>query len=154
VSARKLMPWLVPWLVLGALVAGALVWAARSGSESAADRAHRIASELRCVECQSLSVADSQAPTARAERADIRRRIAAGQSDAEIRQAYVDRYGEFVLLKPASRGIGVLVWALPVIALVLGAGGLALALRRWRREPRLTATAADEELVARVRGGR
>jgi cytochrome c-type biogenesis protein CcmH len=150
-SARRK---LLPWLALAVLAAGALVWATRSGAESASDRAHRIASELRCVECQGLSVADSEAPTARAERSDIRQRIRSGQRDAEIRQAYVDRYGEFVLLKPEGRGIGLLVWALPVIALVLGAGGIALALRRWRREPRLKATAADEELVARVRGGR
>ena len=64
---------------------------------------------------------------------------------------YVDRYGETVLLKPSSDGLGVLVWALPIAALVLGAGGIVLALRRWSRQPRLVATAADEELVAEER---
>ena len=56
-----------------------------------------------------------------------------------------------MLLKPTSDGIGVLVWALPIAALVLGAGGLVLALRRWPRQPRLDATDADEELVAEER---
>ena len=64
---------------------------------------------------------------------------------------YVDRFGESILLKPSSDGIGVIVWALPVVVLVVGAGGLALALRRWQRQPRLVATDADEALVARAR---
>ena len=63
----------------------------------------------------------------------------------------MDQNGESILLKPSSDGIGILVWALPVIVLVLGAGGLVVALRRWQRQPRLTATDADEALVARVR---
>ena len=56
-----------------------------------------------------------------------------------------------MLLKPASDGIGVLVWALPIAALLLGASGLWIALRRWQRQPRLTATDADEALVAAER---
>ena len=121
------------------LVVGALAYAAwpRGGDESVAAHTRRLASELRCVDCQGLSVADSATQTARATRADIAARIRRGESDAEIRQVYVDRYGETVLLKPASDGLGVLVWALPIAALVLGAGGLVLALRRWQRQPRL-----------------
>ncbi len=64
---------------------------------------------------------------------------------------YVDRYGETVLLKPSSDGIGVLVWALPIAALLLGAGGLVIALRRWQRVPRLKASKEDEALVAEER---
>ena len=97
-------------------------------------------------------MADSAAQSARATRADLATRIRAGESDAHIRRVYVDRYGESVLLKPASNGVGVIVWALPVAALLLGAGALVLALRRWSREPRLEATEADEQLVAKVRG--
>jgi cytochrome c-type biogenesis protein CcmH len=145
--------WL-PWIILGVLVVGALAYATwpRGGEESLSAHTRRISSEIRCVDCQGLAVADSATQTARATRADIRARIRRGESDAEIRQVYVDRYGETVLLKPSSDGIGVLVWALPIAALVLGAGGLAFALRRWQREPRLTASAADEALVAEERG--
>jgi cytochrome c-type biogenesis protein CcmH len=134
-----------------AVVAIAIAAWPRGGDESLSEHTRRLASEIRCVDCQSLSVADSATGTARATRADIRARIERGESDAEIRQVYVERYGETVLLKPASDGIGVLVWALPIAALVLGAGGLVLALRRWGREPRLTATEADEALVAEER---
>jgi cytochrome c-type biogenesis protein CcmH len=144
--------WL-PWIVLGVLVAGALAYAVwpRSSDESVAAHTRRLASELRCVDCQGLSVADSATSTARATRADIAARIRRGESDADIRQVYVDRYGESVLLKPASQGLGAVVWALPVAAIVLAAGGLVLALRRWQREPRLEASPEDEELVRRER---
>ncbi len=142
-----------PWILLGVLAIGAIGYAAwpRRGDESLTAHTRRLSSEIRCVDCQGLSVADSATSTARATRADIRARIARGESDAGIRQVYVDRYGETVLLKPASDGIGVLVWALPIAALLLGAGGLWIALRRWQRQPRLTATDADEALVAAER---
>jgi cytochrome c-type biogenesis protein CcmH len=144
---------LVPWIALAAVVAVTLavvVWP-DGGDASPSARARALAEEFRCPECQGLSVADSSAPTARAMRADIRERVAAGESDAEIRQAMVDRFGESVLLKPEGDGIGLLVWGLPVIALVLGAGGLGFALWRWRRQPVAHATDADEALVARAR---
>lgn len=144
--------WL-PWLVLGLLVLAVVGYAAwpRPADDSVRARTHRLASELRCVDCEGLSVADSSTQTARATRADLAAWIRAGESDGQIRRVYVDRYGESVLLKPASSGVGVLVWALPVAVLLLGAGGLVLALRRWAREPRLTATPADEELVREAR---
>ncbi len=94
-----------PWLALGAVVIAALVWAAwpDGGDRTASDRASELAAELRCPDCEGLSVADTSTSTARAIRRDIRTRIDAGQSDAEIRQAYVDRYGESILLKPEAR---------------------------------------------------
>jgi len=141
------------WVALGALVIGALVWAAwpDSGPRTDRDRARDLAAELRCPDCEGLAVGDSPTSSARAIKTDIARRITAGESDADIRQAYVDRYGESILLNPEGGGLGVVVWGLPVVALILGAGGLAVALRRWRREPRLGATPADEELVERSR---
>ena len=145
---RRVLPWAALAAVL-AVVLAVVLWP--SGEPSDAARARALAEEFRCPECQGLSAADSSAPTARAMRADIRDRIAAGQSDAEIRQAMVDRFGESILLKPEGGGLGLLVWGLPVAALVLGAGGLALALRRWRRQPTMHATDADEELVAQAR---
>jgi cytochrome c-type biogenesis protein CcmH len=139
----------LPWAALAAVVVAALVVAAGAGrpSRSPAARTHRLAAELRCPVCQGLSVADSPSSTARAIVADIRRRVDAGQSDAEIRQAYVDRYSEQILLEPRGSGFGALVWALPVAALVLGGGGLVLAFRRWRRQPALTPTEDDRRLV-------
>jgi cytochrome c-type biogenesis protein CcmH len=140
------------WIALCAMVAvvlAILVWP--GGSPSAAERAQSLESELKCPECQGLSVADSQAPTSRAIRTDITKRIADGQSDEHIRQAYIDRYGESILLAPRSSGISLLVWVLPVLVLSLGATGIAFALARSRRDVRLHATAADESLVERAR---
>jgi len=143
----------LPWVLLAAVVIVAIAWAAwpDDARVSVAARAHDLAAELRCPDCEALSVAESSTPTARAIRRDLKRRIAAGQSDAQIRQAYVDAYDETILLEPEGSGLGVLVWGLPVVVLVLGAGGLAFALRRWKREPRLHATDADEQLVAKTR---
>ena len=143
-----------PWIALLIVVAGALFVATRGdgGATTVNERVRSIASELRCVDCQSQAGATSSTASARAFRADIRRRVIAGETDGEIERAFVDRYGEFILLKPTGSGLGLIVWGLPVLVLVFGAGGLVLALRRWRREPRLTATEADEQLVADARG--
>jgi cytochrome c-type biogenesis protein CcmH len=141
------------WLALAVVTIGVVTWAAwpSAGEPSVRERARALASELKCPDCEGLSVADSSTSSGRAIRADLRRRIAAGQSDARIRQVYVDRYGESILLKPERSGLGVLVWGLPVVALVLGAGGLALAFARWRRAPHLHASDADEQLVRDTR---
>ena len=146
---------LVLWGGAAALVVGALVWAAwpSSGTTTPAARAHELATELRCPDCQALSVADSDSSSAEAIRADLARRTKAGESDAEIRQVYIDRYGDSILLKPPSSGLGLLVWVLPVVAVALAIVGLGLALVRWRREPRLQATDADEALVHGARAG-
>jgi cytochrome c-type biogenesis protein CcmH/NrfF len=136
------------WAALIAVVVVTIGWVSwPSGAESADARAERLASELRCVECEGLSVADAATSTARATRAEIRERIAAGESDGEILQAYVDRYGEWALMNPTGDGVGMIVWVLPVVVVGAGAGGIALALWRSRRSPRLVATPADEELV-------
>ncbi len=151
-SVRRLLP--VAALV--AVVTAALVIGASSGDgdPSPAARTRRLAAGLRCPVCQGLSVADSPSSTARAISADIRRRVEAGESDGQIRQAYVERYGEWVLLEPAGAGLGAVVWALPIAALVLAGGGLALAFRRWRRDIPGPPSDEDRELVERARADR
>ncbi|MEX0666196.1 MAG: cytochrome c-type biogenesis protein [Acidimicrobiia bacterium] len=140
------------WVLLGVLVAGAVVFAASQGGKVTPQaRARDLAAEIQCPECDGVSVAQSLAPTSRAIRADLRRRIAAGESDDEIRQAYAERYGESILLRPESSGLGVLLWGLPIVLVIAGAATLVLASRRWRREPLLHATDADEALVDKAR---
>ena len=140
----------VAWLVLGVVVIGVLAGALwpRGGSEPESSRVRRLASELRCVDCEGLSVADSATASARIERRDIAERVHRGDSDEAIRGFYVGRYRESVLLKPSSNGVGILVWVLPVFGLLLGAAALGFALRRWARQPRLTPTAEDAAFVA------
>jgi cytochrome c-type biogenesis protein CcmH len=147
VSTRR-----VAWLLLGVLVVTALaVAASQTGEATPRDRARDLAAEIQCPECDGVSVAQSLAPTSRAIRVDLRRRIAAGESDDEIRQAYAQRYGEAILLRPEGSGLGVLVWGLPIALVIAGAGALLLASRRRRHEPLLHATDADEALVDKAR---
>jgi cytochrome c-type biogenesis protein CcmH len=94
-----------------------------------------IASQLRCVVCQNLSVADSPSDMARQMRDLIRERLVAGDTPREVEAYFVQRYGEWVLLAPPARGLNLLLWLAPFGAV---AGGLVLVLslaRRWRRRP-------------------
>jgi cytochrome c-type biogenesis protein CcmH/NrfF len=128
-------------LALVVLVAiGAAVFGGRGDDSSAAARADAIAHNVRCPTCRGQSVAESAAPAAQAIRTEIHRRIALGQSRAEIETYLETRYGSDILLTPPRSGVGGLVWALPVVALVLGACGLGLALQRWSRVRRAWGT--------------
>lgn len=97
---------------------------------SAGDRAQALADRLRCPVCQSESVADSTSQTARDMRALIDELIGEGRSDADIEAFFVARYGEWILLDPSPTGRGLLLWALPIGALAVGA--LTIASRRRR----------------------
>ena len=89
-------------------------------------RARDLSRELRCMVCQNQSIDDSEAPLARDLRLLVRERIAAGDSDTQVIDFLVARYGEFVLLKPRFNPHTLLLWLLPPLA--LAGGGLAL----WR----------------------
>jgi len=140
----------LPGVALAAVIVVALVIGGAGpdkGPRTPAARAQSIGEDLRCPVCQGLSVADSHSPTAEAMREDIRRRVDAGESAEAVKAYYVSRYGEWVLLRPEAFGVGGLVWILPVAALLLAAGGLGLAFRRWRRQPAVAATDEDRALV-------
>ncbi len=102
-------------------------------------RVQTLGKELRCAVCQGLSVADSPSSMARAQLDKIRELVAAGKSDQEVRDYFVARYGEWVLLQPKAEGFNWFVWLGPV-ALVLG--GLFVIARQFRREPEAPAPAA------------
>lgn len=141
------------WVALAIVAAGLTVVIARSEpSDEPEARARRIERELTCPVCTGESVAESNAPESRAIRVDIRERIAAGESDDEIVQAYVDVYGERMRLRPEGEGLGLIAWGLPVVVLFAAAGAIVFALRRWSAQPRLSATEADEALVRDARG--
>ncbi len=97
-----------------------------------AERAASIARSLRCPQCAGESVAESNVSVAREIRADIARRVDAGQSDEQIRAAYAALYGEAILLTPPASGLGSLVWILPAVVGVTAAAALGFAFRRWR----------------------
>jgi cytochrome c-type biogenesis protein CcmH len=94
-------------------------------------RARELSRELRCMVCQNQSIDDSEAPLARDLRLLVRERIAAGDSDAQVIDFLVARYGEFVLLKPRLNSRTWLLWLLT--PLVLAGGGTALWMHGRRR---------------------
>src|ERR671936_1425209 len=94
-------------------------------------RARELSRELRCMVCQNQSIDDSEAPLARDLRLLVRERIAAGDSDAQVLDFLVARYGEFVLLKPRFEPQTLLLWLVPPLVLV--GGGLALWMYSRRR---------------------
>jgi cytochrome c-type biogenesis protein CcmH len=128
----------------------ALVLASHGGPPTTAERAQRLDRELRCPVCQGLSVADSPSSTSAAIAADIRRRVLAGQSDQEIRDAYVARYGRWILLTPTG-GLGAAAVVLPLAGLVVAGVAVGVTLRRWARRPDRAPTDEDLALVARLR---
>ena len=144
---------LVPWLALGVVVVVAVVvLVVRSRPDnSPAARVDRLEHQLACPVCEGQSVFDSNSPQSQAIRDDIPRRIAAGQSDAEIRAYYVSRYTEKILETPSNSGLGIVAWGLPALAVILGAAGIVVAVRRWSHTPRLHATDEDEDIVRRER---
>ena len=119
-----------------ALVAVAVVLTLTQGwSATDAERTDALAAELRCPDCQGLSVSDSQTAAAREIRRQIDELVAAGASDDEVRAHFTSRYGQWILLAPSAP----LFWVIPFAAVL---GGLT-ALAAWlvRRRPR-SATAS------------
>src|SRR3954470_3800057 len=98
----------------------------------AAARAVKLAEKLRCLVCQNQSIADSNAELAQDLRRQIREQIVAGKSDAEILDYMVARYGDFVLYQPPVKATTLLLWAAPLLLLLIGFFALARNLRGRR----------------------
>lgn len=137
-----------PWALLLVVVAIALAVGSRGGSAgSTEDRVRDISSTIKCPKCSGQSAATSDAPTASAIRSDIARRLQAGQSADQIRDYYATRYGEEILLTPGRSGASGLVWAVPVVAVVLAFAGIGFAFHRWQSGDPSTPSDADRDLV-------
>ena len=109
-------------------------------------RARALSRELRCMVCQNQSIDDSDAPLARDLRILVRERLTAGDSDAKVMDFLTARYGEFVLLKPRfTLGTAVL-WLAPLIALIAGGCGIAIALRH--RQGRAVSDLVEEPALS------
>jgi len=108
-------------------------------------RARAISAGLRCLVCQNQSIDDSDAPLARDLRILVRERLTAGDSDREVRDFVVARYGDFVLLRPPVNWQTALLWGGPFLVLLAGIVAIAIAARRRRVEVSTTAPLSDEE---------
>ena len=95
-------------------------------------RARDISAGLRCLVCQNQSIDDSDADLARDLRVLVRERLVAGDSDEQVQQFLVDRYGEFVLLNPRVSNHTLLLWGAAPVLLIGGLGALWLVNRRRR----------------------
>jgi cytochrome c-type biogenesis protein CcmH len=108
-------------------------------------RARELSRELRCMVCQNQSIDDSDAPLARDLRILVRERLQAGDSDRQVLDFLVARYGEFVLLKPRFTWHTALLWLAPILILLAGLVAIGSALRRRRAAPAAAAPLAGEE---------
>jgi cytochrome c-type biogenesis protein CcmH len=117
-------------------------------------RARAISKELRCMVCQNESIDESEAPLAHDLRVLVRQRIMAGDSDAQIINFLVSRYGEFILLKPPLSWNTIALWGAPPALLLLGIAMIVVVERR-RRAARpaaenATLTAAEQARLAEI----
>ncbi|MEM1284878.1 MAG: cytochrome c-type biogenesis protein [Pseudomonadota bacterium] len=112
------------------------------------ERARDLSAEIRCLVCQNESIDDSNAQLARDLRLLVRERLVAGDSDREVLDFLVARYGDFVLLRPPVNAATALLWFGPALVLVIAA--TAILLRTRRRRVAGAPTALTEEEKARL----
>lgn len=114
-------------------------------------RARVLSLELRCLVCQNQSIDDSNAPLARDLRILLRERLTAGDSDSEVMDFIVARYGEFVLLRPRFNMKTLVLWLGPAFILLLGGWSVFTFLRRGKQDlPEEKATPLSDDESRRV----
>lgn len=119
--------WLVLMVIVGFSVGRPALAASANGDHH--QRVEKLAAELRCVVCQNQSIADSQSELAHQLKREIEKQIESGSTDDQIRHFMVERYGEFILYRPAMTSKNALLWLGPLVLMLLGAG---LLFRTWR----------------------
>lgn len=139
------------WLVLLAVPAGVQAVEAPLTDPALEARAQSLAREIRCVVCENEPVALSSAEIAVDMRKAIRERIAAGDSDAQVRRFFADRYGEFVLLRPRIGLDTFALWGAPLALLLLGGLGLFIASRRSQAAPATAPSVDDAQALAALK---
>jgi cytochrome c-type biogenesis protein CcmH len=107
-----------------------------------------ISSQLRCPVCQGLSLQDSPSPLAQEMRAVVTEQLRAGKTPAEVKQYFVDKYGEWILLEPEASGFNLVVYVVPVLLLLGGALFVYRTARKWtQHRPGDDAAAPVDESV-------
>jgi cytochrome c-type biogenesis protein CcmH len=144
---------LLSWVAVATIGVGALLYGAidEGAPRTDADRAYEMAKTIGCPVCRGQSVAESDATVAKSIRASIAIWIDEGRSDAFIRSALVDRFGEAVDYTPSASGVTALVWILPVVGGAGAIAGLFLVFRRWSDEEDMEASAEDRAAVEAAR---
>ena len=140
--ARFLLAALFGVLMIGAAASDP---AERLSDPAQEARARHLFTEVRCVVCQNESIDDSDADLAADLRRAVRQQVATGASNAQVKRYLVDRYGEFVLLKPSFSPGNALLWGAPFAIILIGAGAFAINARRAKSS---TAPLSAEEEAA------
>lgn len=99
------------------------------------DLTAKVAAQLRCPVCRNQSVLESSSTLAREMQAEIRRRLARGESPEQVKSYFVSRYGEWILLEPPPHGINLLVYLLPAAGLLLGGWLVVHLVTQWTGAP-------------------
>jgi cytochrome c-type biogenesis protein CcmH len=148
---RRWLGWIaIGWLLL--LCGLALIaYGNPAPRTSLSDRTMAVAKNLRCLVCQGESVADSPSGFSQGIRAEIRRRLQAGQSPDQIERFLVSKYGDKILLAPPQSGIGDLAWLAPPVLVLAGAVLLVMLVLDWRQRGRTPSEAVRDEYLERVR---
>ncbi|RWF57529.1 MAG: cytochrome c-type biogenesis protein CcmH [Mesorhizobium sp.] len=115
-------------------------------------RARTLSEQLRCMVCQNQSIDDSDADLARDLRVLVRQRLVAGDSDRQVIDYIVSRYGEFVLLKPRFSLRNALLWGAPVFLLLAGGAVVVLGARSRRSAPADMLTAEEKAALDKMLG--
>ena len=147
-AARRLRGLLLAGLVLGSGAARAVQPDEVLKDPALEHRAREISSGLRCLVCQNQSIDDSDAPLAKDLRVIVRERLKAGDSNQGVEDYVVNRYGEFVLLRPVLALHTVLLWLTPLLAVLLGGFGIWRLSRRRAPSPERGLSQAEEAEVA------
>ncbi|QKV18615.1 cytochrome c-type biogenesis protein CcmH [Oricola thermophila] len=114
-------------------------------------RARDISAKLRCLVCQNQSIDDSDAELARDLRVIVRERLVEGDTDEEVMDFVVARYGEFVLLRPRMSARNLLLWGTPLLGLLLGGAAVAFLYRgRSRAAPVAHLTPEEQERINKL----
>lgn len=113
-------------------------------------RARELSLKLRCLVCQNQSIDDSNAELARDLRIIVRERLVAGDTNEQVIQYIVDRYGDYVLLEPPVKPTTYLLWFAPFGLLALGGGGLLIAMRRRHAAPPEGLSSEEEKRLAEL----
>ncbi|HEX2386885.1 MAG TPA: cytochrome c-type biogenesis protein, partial [Candidatus Binatia bacterium] len=108
--------------------------AAAAAAPDIEQQTHEIAAELRCPVCQNLSVADSPSELAVQMRVSIEEQLRQGKSPEQVKQFFVSKYGDWVLLAPPAKGFNLLLWLLPATAALCGVILVGFAVKRWARK--------------------
>lgn len=129
---------------IGFFVACLMLWATALSAQQVQQTAplspidqqvQEISAQLRCPVCQGTSLKDSPSELAQQMRAVIRSKLEAGETPAQVRQYFISKYGEWILLQPEAKGFNLLVYLLPVLGLLGGALIVFGAVRRWTAGP-------------------